>query len=275
MSDEIFDGLAVVMAHPDDEILWASSVLRRAEAIVLVYRDLPCNPSMGTGRTEAMAAFPLETLDWLEMTESGVFDSASWPEPKETEYGLYPHRMLGLLESFDPDRYRRQFDMLRDALRERLAGKRNVVVHGPWGEYGHEDHVQVFRAVASLSDEIGFQVWVPGYFAAKSEALMRRNLKYLGAPTGPMPTDRALAAEMEDAYKRTGTWTWFDDYVWPEEEWFFPWSRAPVEESKRVSAAAVQRIVFPSEPFRMGGWRGALRDAKGAALAWLNRRGAR
>ena len=62
---------------------------------------------------------------------------------------------------------------------------RNVIAHGPWGEYGHEEHVQVFRVVASLATEMGFRLWLPAYVAPKSEALMLRNLKYCGTPTRP------------------------------------------------------------------------------------------
>jgi LmbE family N-acetylglucosaminyl deacetylase len=196
----ILDRLAIVMAHPDDEVLWAGSALRVAEKIVLVYGEMPGWDEVNAGRKVAMAEFPLPTLDWLQMTESGVFDSASWPEPRETEYGLFPHPALRLLHSFDADRYRAQFGKMRDALRPRLAGIRNVIAHGPWGEYGHEDHVQVFRVVANLAGELGFQLWVPAYVAPKSEALMQRNLKYCGKPTPPMPIDGVFAEEIAQIY---------------------------------------------------------------------------
>lgn len=244
---EILQKLAIVMAHPDDEVLWACSALRAAERIVLVYGELPCAPDLTAGRRAAMAAFPLPTLDWLEMTESGVFDSASWPEVRETEYGLYPHRALRVLQSFDPDRYRAQFGAMREALRPRLTGMRNVIAHGPWGEYGHEDHVQVFRVVASLADELGFQLWVPAYVAPKAEALMQRNLRFLGRPTQPMPIDAGLADEIAQIYKRTGTWTWFDSYVWPATERFLPWVPGGAAPGDDAVAADVQRIVFPAD----------------------------
>jgi hypothetical protein len=171
---DIRDRLFIVMAHPDDEVLWACSLLPAAERIVLVYGELPCAPQLTEGRRVAMAAFPMASLDWLEMKESGVFDSASWPNVRETAFGLYPHPVLRVLKSFDPLHYRAQFGLMQDKLRSHLAGARNVIVHSPWGEYGHEDHVQLFRVVASLAEEMQFRVWVPGYYAEKSEALMRR-----------------------------------------------------------------------------------------------------
>jgi LmbE family N-acetylglucosaminyl deacetylase len=245
--DDILDGLAIVMAHPDDEVLWACSALRAAEKIIVVYGEWPGAPIITKGRREAMAAFPLPTLDWLAMPETGVFDSASWPEVRETEYGLYPHPSLRVLDNFNADQYRAQFGKLREILRPRLEGFRNVIAHGPWGEYGHEEHVQVFRVVASLAAEMGFRLWVPAYVAPKSEALMLRNLKYCGKPTRPLPIDAALATEISDIYKRTQTWTWFDSYVWPKSEQFLPFVPGGVAPGDDAVAADVQRIVFPAD----------------------------
>lgn len=269
----IFDRLAIVMAHPDDEVLWACSALRAAEKIVLVYGELPCARDLSAGRKVAMAEFPLPTLDWLAMVESGVFDSASWPTPRETDYGVYTHPALRCLDSFDADRYRRQFAEMRDRLRVSLKGMKNVIAHGPWGEYGHEDHIQVFRVVASLAGEMGFQLWVPGYYAPKSEALMQRNLRFLGRPTAPLPIDRALAEEIAQIYKRTRTWTWFDSYVWPETERFFPWIAGGAPADQAARAEDIARIRFPDdyEAIRRSQlrWR---REAVRGLLAWLNGR---
>lgn len=270
---EVLQKLAIVMAHPDDEVLWACSALRAAEKIVLVYGELPCSQKLTAGRRTAMAAFPLPTLDWLEMTESGVFDSASWPEVRETEYGLYPHPALRLLQSFDPTRYRALFAEMRDALRPRLTGMRNVIAHGPWGEYGHEDHVQVFRVVASLAGELGFRLWVPAYVAAKSEGLMQRNLRFFGRPTPQMPIDAALAEEIAQIYKRTGTWTWFDSYVWPKSEQFLPYVASGAAPGDDAVPGDVQRIIFPDDyevlRRRQRRWR---REAVRKALSWMNGR---
>ena len=270
---EPFDRLAIVMAHPDDEVLWACSALRAAEKIVLVFGELKDGPELTAGRREAMAAFPLPGLDWLEMVEAGSFDSASWRHPRETEYGLYLHPSLRVMWSFDPVRYRAQFSELQDRLRVSLKGMKNVIAHGPWGEYGHEDHVQVFRAVAGLAGEMGFRLWVPAYVAPKSEMLMRRNLRNFGRPTAALPIDRVLAEEMAQIYKRTRTWTWFDSYVWPETERFLPWH--PEGATEPATEADIQWIVLPAdyEATRRAAlrWR---RELKRKALSWMNRRAA-
>lgn len=272
---DILDRLAIVMAHPDDEVLWASSVLRAAGKIVLVYGEWPGAATITEGRREAMAAFPLPTLDWLAMPETGVFDSASWPEVRETDYGLYPHPALRILDHFNPDQYRAQFGTLQGLLRPRLAGFRNVISHGPWGEYGHEEHVLVFRAVASLAAEMGFRLWVPAYVGPKSEALMLRNLRFVGKPTPPMPIDAGFAEEIARIYKRTQTWTWSDSYVWPASEHFLPWAAEGLADGQRATPADVQRIVLPADS---DAWRKFLprrRELARKLLSWLNAHRAR
>jgi LmbE family N-acetylglucosaminyl deacetylase len=270
---EIAEKLAIVMAHPDDEVLWACSALRAAEKIVLVYGPMRTAPKLTEGRRAAMAAFPLETLDWLEMLESEVYDSACWPNPREMPYGLYPHRVLRLLGGFDAQRYRDGFAALQDTLRQRLTGMHNVIVHSPWGEYGHEDHVQVFRAVASLADELKFTVWVPGYYAEKSEMLMRRSLRYFGAPTAPMPIDAGLADEISQIYKRTSTWTWFDEYTWPETERFFRHFPQGAPQGQVATEDQLRRIVFPERYAAIvRSLRKPRREAIRSVLSWMNGR---
>jgi LmbE family N-acetylglucosaminyl deacetylase len=271
----ITDRLAIVMAHPDDEVLWACSALRAAERIVLVYGPMRTALKLTEGRRAAMAAFPLPTLDWLEMQESEVYDSASWPNPRDMDYGLYPHRILRLLGGFDPQRYRAGYVELQAILRQRLSGMQNVIVHSPWGEYGHEDHVQVFRAVAALAREMSFRLWVPGYFADKSAALMRRHLRFFGTSTAPMPIDAGLAEEISQIYKRTGTWTWFDEYTWPKAERFCRHFPGGAPEGQAASVADLQRIVFPERYLAIvRSQRKPLREAVRSFLSWRNGRSA-
>ncbi len=54
----------------------------------------------------------------------------------------------------------RNFHRLRDMLRPELEGLDAVVTHNPWGEYGHEEHIQVFRVISAQAEEMGFRVWV-------------------------------------------------------------------------------------------------------------------
>ena len=141
------------MAHPDDEVLWASSILARVEQAVICFGDVGSDPAISAGRRRAMAAFPLPNVTSLAIPEAEVFGAAAWPRPAEAPYGLEVRRYPGAMPGFSPDRYRENFTELQRQLRQRLAGRRAVVTHAPWGEYGHEEHVQVFRAVLALQPD--------------------------------------------------------------------------------------------------------------------------
>ena len=49
----------IVMAHPDDEVLWASSALARAGRLVLANEALPGRPDITQGRQAAAPKEPV------------------------------------------------------------------------------------------------------------------------------------------------------------------------------------------------------------------------
>jgi LmbE family N-acetylglucosaminyl deacetylase len=236
---DILEHSAIVMAHPDDEILWAGSAVKAAARIIVCFGELPHNPRITEGRARAMAAFPLDTVEHLDLVEADSLDSAAWPEPAESPFGLAQRRLAFLPRPAVAERYRRNFETLRDLLRPRLEGCRNVITHNPWGEYGHEDHVQVFRAVDALRAPLGFDLWVSCYYGPKSAPLQRRYLHRLGPCTAPMPIDQNLMQRIKALYIENQCWTWLDDYRWPEAEVFYRWPG--------VDGAPVRRrgAVFP------------------------------
>lgn len=215
-------GCAVVMAHPDDEVLWASSVLAQAGKVILCFGDAPGKPFFSDGRRRAVAQLPLPGLEALQISEAAVAGTALWPQPEEVAEGLAPRRLPLGLEAPLRRAYRRNFETLCHELTARLAGVREVVTHNPWGEYGHEEHVQVFRAVQAVSATLGFRIWVSGYMGERAVGLMQRHLDGLGQPSRPRPVDVALGHRLRDIYIGNACWSWPDDYTWPEVEWFYP-----------------------------------------------------
>jgi hypothetical protein len=234
---DILDRTAIVMAHPDDEILWAGSAVEAATRIIVCFGELPNHPRLTEGRARAMAAFPLATIEHLDLVEAGSLDSAAWPEPGESPFGLAHRRLATLRRPEVAERYRTNFETLRNLLRPRLEGCRNIITHNPWGEYGHEDHVQVFRAIDSLRAPLGFELWVSCYCGPKSAALHRRYLHRLGTITAPLPINQALMQRIKALYIENHCWTWFDDYLWPEAEVFYRWPGADATAARRCGAA--------------------------------------
>ena len=203
-------GAALVVAHPDDEALWLSSVIALADRLVFCYADQFENAQQAAARRRAVAALPWGGLISLGIAESGARRCVDWGHPCLTPAGI---------EIVDPkarSRYEANYQSLIARLRPVLAGMREVYTHNPWGDYGHPDHIQVHRAVAALQNELGYTIWFTNYVGAASWPL--------ACALSPRPywtqrrvvrPDRALARRLQRIYRRHGAWTWTVDHRWP------------------------------------------------------------
>lgn len=109
----------MVVAHPDDETLWAGGLLAR-------FRDLRWTAvCCSTPRRD-----PRRAMDWLAATAAFDVIARCQLEITEGEPGR-PIPDLGL--------------PLRSAIR--TAEPDCIVTHGMLGEYGHNQHIQVHHAV--------------------------------------------------------------------------------------------------------------------------------
>lgn len=215
--EELLRDSCLVVAHPDDEILWFSSILARVGRVVVCFLPSRSRPKLTRGRQAVLADYPVRTIAALGLEEANVYDRARWPYPDHTAYGLELRR------DTDRDaarRYQDNFETLQSKLTQQLAGYGNVFTHNPWGEYGHEEHVQVHRAVKSAQEALGFSLWCSNYVSSRSHNLMARGLKGAAIESFTLETDRPLARDIAALFKTHGAWTWFEDYQWPERESF-------------------------------------------------------
>ncbi len=50
--------------------------------------------------------------------------------------------------------YKENYYKLKNHLKKKLMGYVNIFTHNPWGEYGSEEHIQVYKVVKELQEEI-------------------------------------------------------------------------------------------------------------------------
>ena len=204
---------AVVVAHPDDEALWLSSVLGSADRIVLCFGDLFARPRMSAARRRAVAVLPLPGLIDLKIPESGGGLTVDWARPRPNEAGI------ALADPAAGERYAANFLVLVEALRTALAGCTAVYTHNPWGEYGHADHIQVHRAVATLQGELGYTMWFSNYVGRASWRLAQDlAAQPLWTERRTVAPDVNLAHTLKRVYRSQGAWTWTRWHRWPNEE---------------------------------------------------------
>jgi LmbE family N-acetylglucosaminyl deacetylase len=204
---------AVVVAHPDDEALWLSSVVASADPIVFGFGAVFDKPRKSEKRRQAVAALPLSGIVNLAIPESGVgYNSGQGP------LELAPSGVR-ISDTTVRARYDSNYATLLEGLRASLAGCRNVYTHNPWGEYGHAEHIQVYNAVTALQDELGYTVWFSNYVGTGSWTFARALAERLTwAQRSIVRPDEATARTLMRVYRRYGAWTWTVAHRWPVEE---------------------------------------------------------
>lgn len=216
MGFDRFESAVLVVAHPDDEALWFSSVVRRVSRVVIAYEACDELPDLAEGRRAAASDYPLTTAAFLRRPEPCSLGHVDWDNPEPTDYGM----ALNGLGSRDADvRYRNAFEVLRDDLLTFVSGASDVFTHNPWGEYGHPDHVQLSRVVTTLGAELGFRTHFSSYVSPRSMRLASKFIPSLRT-AAVLETDRSFAERLKAKYVEHGCWTWHDAYVPPASEAF-------------------------------------------------------
>jgi LmbE family N-acetylglucosaminyl deacetylase len=247
--EELLKNSVIVAAHADDEVLWFNSIAADVDRMIVVYCGFWAHPDLGARRQAAFAEYP-RPIECLGVGESGAAGCANWTTPQLTEHGIglgmeanrraltrLAKKSLAMVSAYDSKKvsadtvaaaYRINFQLIYDALKPQLNAGMNVFTHNPWGEYGHEEHIQVFRVLQKLQQEIGFRLWISNYCTDRAMPLARRYFRQTAAPFLRLPADKAFAEKVADVYKKHGCWTWADDWAWFDDECFM---EAPHEHS--------------------------------------------
>jgi len=205
----------LVSAHPDDEILWFSSIIDKVEEVVMCFLDCASKPQISIGRTTALSNYPINNITNLNIEESEVFNYHNWINPKITEFGME------IINRKNPEKkYENNYNKLKYYLRNKLKNYDNVITHNPWGEYGNEEHVQVYRVIKSLHSDFGFNIWFSNYCSNKSLSLMLKYLASLDSEYYARRTNKKLSKIIKELYQSNECWTWYEDWEWFDEEAF-------------------------------------------------------
>jgi LmbE family N-acetylglucosaminyl deacetylase len=227
--EEFLERSIIVCAHPDDEILWFSSIICIVDRIVVCYLGLKSSLQCTEGRKRSISQYPMKNISCLGIDQSEVFKLADWQNPVITEFGLR------IPESSDAaQNYRDNYIRILKQLRGKLHGFRNVFTHNPWGEYGHEEHVQVYTAVKELQREMGFNLWFSNYCSNVSFALMMQSLPSCHWMYLTRKPNKIMSRYIEKLYMVNECWTWFNPWRCFSEEAFIK-GRMPGEKNCEIA----------------------------------------
>src|SRR4051794_38855889 len=68
---------AIVVAHPDDEVLWFSSLTAKVGRIVMCYGSNPRAVERGRQRRKVVQAYPFNTVRFLDLPEPDLWRARS------------------------------------------------------------------------------------------------------------------------------------------------------------------------------------------------------
>ena len=150
------------MHNPDDEVIFFSSVLKSSPKVIICFNESQ-DKIVNKGREKIKNQLPYTKPSFLNLKEANVFNSANWAFPKTDQKGLIVKKVKQLI---------RKIFKLKLHLSKLINIGDIIYTHNPWGEYGHEEHVQVFKAIYDLKKIFKLKIYINGYVSNKSYNLM-------------------------------------------------------------------------------------------------------
>jgi hypothetical protein len=201
----------IIVAHPDDEIIFFSSILKSASKIIFCFGPAQ-DKIVSSGREKIKKKLPLNNIFFLNLKEANVFNEANWRDPKINHMGLIVHKNQSM--------YRQNYINLRSYLSKIINIGDTIYTHNPWGEYGHEDHVLIFNVIQSLKIKFKLKIFVNNYVSNKSYNFMKMCECLLSNITQHKTIDKKFTSKIKKIYISNFCWTFNDDYIWPKKEMF-------------------------------------------------------
>ena len=89
-STKILKKSIIVVSHPDDEILWFSSIIDKVDEVVICFLNQNTRPDWSTGRKQSLSEYPMKNMSCLGIDESDAFHhrGANWHNPVITKFGI-------------------------------------------------------------------------------------------------------------------------------------------------------------------------------------------
>ena len=176
----------LVVAHPDDEIIWFSP--QSFDLIIIVFMARHDKPYAKYYRELALSEHPLrEKMLILNLDESGFWkDKARVSQHQVCKKKLY--------------------SLLSDVKQKYPITK--IFTHNSQGEYGHDDHILVHEVVISLFEEIEIFCPIESDVSNAYDAIVS------------IPNDIDFYKQVKAVYCKNKAWTWQDNYLPPSELYY-------------------------------------------------------
>lgn len=194
----------VVVAHPDDEILWASSIIKNAKKVIICF---------GKTSSEMIS----EGRKGFSIKAPKNFFFLNIPEPNDITFDYFPIKS----QTSDNNSYLSHFySNIKEILLE-LIDSKIVYTHNQWGEYGHLQHIEVNKIVDYICQKKKLKLKVFGYYHFRT--IFRRNhfFKKYNVKVEKKEVSKEHFFLIKKQYIENKCWTWFDTYKPKSYEYFY------------------------------------------------------
>tara|TARA_A100001388_G_C28773422_1_gene505446 strand:+ start:2322 stop:3134 length:813 start_codon:yes stop_codon:yes gene_type:complete len=212
----IFKNGILVVAHPDDECLFYSSIINKISTIIFCFSKIPGEKYISIGREKALKEFPLKNKNLvnLEIAQAKTNNlPTNWLDIEDNSYGI-----KGGLEDSS---YSSNYFILKSKLNELLTSNTTVITHNPWGEYGNAEHIQIFKIIYNIAKEKNIKMFVDGYYSNLTRFYTKRKQHLLIPKVYSLKTNKRIYSLLRDHYLNNKCWTWFNNYDVPLYESFY------------------------------------------------------
>lgn len=176
----------LIVAHPDDEILWFNP--KNFDKIVICFDDREDNYEIYKARQRVLKQHPLkDKIVNLRMLESGYSSDISDSQRQV-------HQETG--------------DELRKKLKPHIEKADLIYTHNSWGEHQeHPDHIMVHEIVRELAK-------CPIYCFDGITPRTHKEVKM-------EDVDLEFYSQVRDLYLKEGAWTWHKAYIPKDKQPYF------------------------------------------------------
>lgn len=211
-----FEKSYLIVSHPDDECLFASSLLNKISTLIICFGNIPNEKKISIGRKNAIKNYPLKNIQVINLDLSQSIKSI---------YPINWYRVIdkksGIKRGYKEKSYDKNYDKLLDKLRNLIPKNSYLITHNPWGEYGHGEHCQVFKACFATSQETNSQLYVTGYISNLSKHYANVKTHLLSQKILKFETNKKVYNLLKKHYIKHNCWTWDHVYKIPEIEFFY------------------------------------------------------
>ena len=206
----------LIVSHPDDECLFASSILDKISTLIICFSKIPKRKIISQGRAKALDSFPIKSIKIINLSITQSLESI-FPQ----NWFHIQDKFSGINGGYKGISYDANYFKLIKELDRHIPKNSTIVTHNPWGEYGHGEHCQVFKACFEIANKKKSRLFVSGYISNLSRFYALKKIHLLIPKIYSYQTNKELFNLLRNHYLLNNCWTWYKNYKLPEIECFY------------------------------------------------------